>query len=67
MTPRTQLLRDWLRREVRQRPSALDPADMGTSFGLEMTLEAGRTEPPPAANFSQPGSPYRVARDPNGA
>jgi hypothetical protein len=38
-------LRTFLLGRARQAPAALDPADMGTCFGLEMTLD----QPPLAA------------------
>jgi hypothetical protein len=69
MSLTTPSLRSLLRRAPRQREAVLDPADMGTCFGLEMTLD----EPPPlaatpeVANMSRHWWRRRPATKPVGA
>jgi hypothetical protein len=47
-------LRSFLRPRTRTAPAALDPADMGTCFGLEMTLSAPALEPVPRSAPARP-------------
>jgi hypothetical protein len=55
MNPPISSLRDFLRRSPRRGAVEPDPADMGTCFGLEMTLD----DPVPPAVAAQPANMSR--------
>jgi hypothetical protein len=69
MTLTTPSLRSLLRRAPRQREAMIDPADMGTCFGLEMTLDEPPllAEAPEAANMSRHWWQRRPTPKPAGA
>jgi hypothetical protein len=54
-------LRTFLLGRARRVPAVLDPADMGTCFGLEMTLDQPNVDAPP---HDTPARPWwqRLAR-----
>jgi hypothetical protein len=54
MTTDSSSLRSFLRSRSRPAPAVLDPADMGTCFGLDMTLDQPPLESAPLATTVRP-------------
>ena len=64
MTHKTQPLTSWMQSLRRRRPRVVDAADMGTCFGLDMSLEepAAPLTPPEVPTFSRAWWSVRASR-----